>query len=53
MVVEPGTRVKLSKIDPGYKGKEASEKEAVALVTRKRLKELFAECHPVKGSDAD
>ena len=30
LVVEPGTRVKLSKIDPGYKGKEACEKEALA-----------------------
>ena len=39
LVVEPGTRVKLSKIDPGYKGKEASEKEARAEI-QKHLEEL-------------
>ena len=39
LVVEPGTRVKLSKIDPGYKGREASEKEAQA-ETRRHLEKL-------------
>src|SRR5215469_16318745 len=39
LVVEPGTRVKLSKIDPGYKGKEASEKEAQPAI-QKHLEKL-------------
>lgn len=39
MVVEPGTKVKLSKIDPGYKGKEVSEKEAQDAI-QKHLEKL-------------
>lgn len=38
-VVEPGTRVKLSKIDPDYKGKQAPEKEAPP-ETQKHLEKL-------------
>jgi PPK2 family polyphosphate:nucleotide phosphotransferase len=34
LVVEPGTRVKLSKIDPAYTGKHASEKGALLEVQR-------------------
>ncbi len=39
LVAEPGTRVKLSKIDPGYRGEEASEKEA-RLEIQKHLDKL-------------
>ena len=39
LVVEPGTRVKLSNIDPGYKGKEASEKD-IQTEIQKHLEKL-------------
>ncbi|HXJ95671.1 MAG TPA: polyphosphate kinase 2 family protein [Terriglobia bacterium] len=42
LIVEPGTRVKLGNIDPAYRGKQASEKEAQPEIQRhlEKLREL-------------